>query len=761
MKRRLLTPILFYLGLQFGAHFASSVEHKEPLLLKANDITHENELSLVTATGDVELSNGEDTLRADKVIYNQKLQNVIAVGNVKIFYKSGDIISSEYLELTDDFKDGFIDKVYILLADNSRLAAADGFKRGHIITLNHALYSPCNLCQYDEQAPPTWQIKASEMQRDEVEGDVYYSNARMEFLGAPIFYLPFLSHADPSIDRRSGFMPPMMGYSSRYGFMTGLPYYYVVSPSADYTLIPIFTTEGGVFLDNELRKRFASGDINVKWGVGYTDNKDWTLKGRSDFEKRHWGHLFAKGEFSLDQNWRFKFDINKVDDVIDDRRYLRRYDFLDTIGAGTLPMLESTAAFEGFFGNNYFVSKGYWFQEMRERADRKKTPHILPYLYYQGVSDPGKWGEYWTIDLNEMMLVRQKGSFQRSVKDVEIFAKSKQTNRVFGRLAVDLPFSTGDGSLFNIQASIHSSLYSIKGYHPTSTDPDYTGSYGRAFPQVVLGWRKPYYSLFLDGNMILAPVASFVAGPNIKPGVRIPNEDSQEFELSMGNLFSADRLSGFDRIDGGRRLNYGINMYYFGKNFTHLKLFIGQSYSFTEFLALPNAKQKGIYKGFSDYILEGTFSPVPGYTIEGAFMLDRDKLNAKRSSITFSGGSARFKVRGTYLYTKDPYIDNLNDVKRHQLEVGFESQVHEYWKVMFSIIYDLTSKPGAQSYTIRTGYQDECFGLTLQFMRSYFSAGTIKPSDSYLLTFSFKNLGTYDTGTLGAPASSRGRTQLF
>ena len=37
---------------------------------------------------------------------------------------------------------------------------------------------------------------------------IYYDNAIIKVYDIPIFYFPKFSHPDPSVDRRSGFLPP-------------------------------------------------------------------------------------------------------------------------------------------------------------------------------------------------------------------------------------------------------------------------------------------------------------------------------------------------------------------------------------------------------------------------------------------------------------------------------------------------------------------------------------------------------------------------
>ena len=64
------------------------------------------------------------------------------------------------------------------------------------------------LCDYrkDDKCPP-WTIQSSQMLHDSKKKTIYYDNAVIKVYDIPIFYFPKLAHPDPTVDRRSGFLP--------------------------------------------------------------------------------------------------------------------------------------------------------------------------------------------------------------------------------------------------------------------------------------------------------------------------------------------------------------------------------------------------------------------------------------------------------------------------------------------------------------------------------------------------------------------------
>ncbi|MEQ8193708.1 MAG: LptA/OstA family protein, partial [Rhodospirillales bacterium] len=109
------------------AHVAAAEAGKEPpISFSAERVRYDRELSVITATGNVEVTRVDRTLRANTLTYNQNTDVVTASGNVVLVEPSGEVMFGQYMELTGDFKDGIIEDIGILLKDGARFAAAGG-----------------------------------------------------------------------------------------------------------------------------------------------------------------------------------------------------------------------------------------------------------------------------------------------------------------------------------------------------------------------------------------------------------------------------------------------------------------------------------------------------------------------------------------------------------------------------------------------------------------------------------------------------------
>lgn len=753
---RVYSPILFW-ALLIGLNGPQA--HDAPILLSAHHIQHNEQSQEIHAWGDVQASDGTDVMVADDVQYDQKNAHVTAEGNISVFHKGGDVLNAHKLSMSKDLSAGTLEDIYIYQKDNARLAGKTAIKEGPITILNQAVYSPCALCKADPYAPPTWQIKASDVMRDEENQDIYYSNARLEFLGTPIFYFPFLSHADFGVDRRSGVMPFKFGFDSSYGLMFGIPYYQVVNTSNDFTVLPIITTEGGIFLQNEVRSRFGYGEVKGVLGIGYTDNKNFGFESRQDFEKRFWGHAFVKGNINFTQNWRMLFDIQKVED----RDYLKRYKFLDPGTFGTEPFLNTNIAVEGFLGQHYLRAETFWLQDLRASANYMLTPLVLPKLTYGYRSLPSTSGSYWTFEATEMFLERRASAFEHVSTRGRLFAKPQQVNRLHGKIMWTQPINTNDGSRFKLDLIAQSTLYSYWDYQISQDVKLGAGSRATYVPQAVLSWRKPYVTSLFEGSWYVTPEASLVVGPNQLNHYWVPVEDGQDFEFAEGNIFRPSRLPGVDLIDDGQRLNYGIKSTFFAGGEARFTGFIGQSYAFSKLDAFLNGERKGLYdKGFSDYLAYVEARPSQYVDFSGNFMLSRNRLSPKRAQISANFGPSGFKIKTIYTYVSDSYFAQENeDLQRNQLLLGVQMKLDDNLSLTSTMTTNVGKDAALQNYDVKFLYQNDCFQLGVTFRRAYFKELYARPNDTILLSFSFKNLGTYQTGALGGSTPNRSNPIAF
>ncbi len=701
---------------------ANSVSARDPLstelpvLLQADEINYDQELGTVVARGKVEISQGGRTLFADTLSYNQKTETVSASGNIVLHEPSGEVIFAEFVELTDQLKNGVINRIRILLLDDSRFAANNAVRRdGNTTTMERAVYSPCKLCEENPNAPPLWQLKAERVQHDQEDREVRYKDVYLEMWGIPVAYSPYLSHPDPSVDRKTGFLAPDFGTGGNVGAFIRLPYFITVGDDKDVTLDPIYTEEEGLVLSGEYRQRFLNGELALSGSIAEAQRKEGDPNNATVKDDRLRGHLSADAKYHIDETWRAGVSVNRASD----RSYLRKFDFF-SLNRNTL---RSNAVLEGFRRRNYIAANAFSFQDLRT-DDRAEQPIVAPSLDFNHLGEADRLGGRWQFDGNIITLFREAGSDSQRISLKPGYSLGRTWD--FGLITTATATAQVDG-------------YRIEN-NSGGTD-DYTLR-GRLFPQLAVDASYPFVRQTGKLTQLIEPVATGILAPNGSNPNIIPDEESTVFELDDTNLLSHDRFAGTDRVDSGSRIVYGVRMGLYGPLVGNITGFFGQSYRFHTDRDLRNSK--ALEEDFSDYVGRVDVKPNQYVDVLYRFRFSESDFSSRSSAVGFAIGPAAMRVSGEYFFVEEGTAAG-NAEQREELTIALNSKINRYWSAGLSTRRDLTSDGGSLLHSLSVRYEDECFTLDTSAQRSFTRDADIEPESRILFRLIFKHLGQVES----------------
>ncbi len=692
------------------AHQQTTTQKSGNKLFKADRLRHEQKLGLVIATGSVEMVEGERVLRADAVTYNQKEDIVTATGNVVLMDPSGDVVFADHAELTGDFKDGIVENIRILMVDEARMAAVGGRRVGGERTeLRKAVYSPCRSCE-NKSGTPLWRIKAVDVVHNKTEQSIEYRDAFMEFFGVPVLYTPYFVHPDPTVKRRSGFLAPRYGSESVLGVILETPYYFNIAPDKDATLRPIITTNEGLVLAGEYRQRFVDAEIKLT-GSGTHGT---TQSGDQGFR----GHLFSDIRADLDRTWRAGADIR----LTSDDTYLQRYDFT------SIDTLTNHAFVEGFRGQNYASAQSYFWRGLRGDDDPGTTPLIAPVIDFNAITPIGKGDARWAFDANLLSLTRSEGADSRRLSLINTW---------------EVPHVARTGEVYHLYASLQTDAYYASNVQEIgkATGETSTGFTGRVFPRIGLDWRFPFSRAEGSSTQIIEPVAGIQFAPNGGNPGQISNEDSQDIEFDETNLFSRNRFTGLDRVEGGQRLYYGMRFGVFGAS-GYSDGFIGQSYRLRRDSNFSSSS--GLNDHFSDIVGRVSVQPSTPIKLQYRFRLDKDDFSPRRNELSANVGPSALRLNVSYSFF-DEGSGSGEFTDREEITYGFNSKITPAWSVNASTRRDLQAS-STLNHNIGLTYECDCFTMKLSFTRTFTQDRDVRPSDTIFVRLIFKNLGEIQSG---------------
>jgi LPS-assembly protein len=267
----------------------------------------------------------------------------------------------------------------------------------------------------------------------------------------------------------------------------------------------------------------------------------------------------------------------------------------------------------------------------------------------------------------------------------------------------------------------------------------------RGMPTAGLEYRYPFINVQPWGTNIIEPIAQVILRPNETKVGRFPNEDAQSFVFDDGNLFRVDKFAGWDRIEGGGRANYGVQMTTQFNQAGFFNVLFGQSYqlfgmnSFAAIDATNTGLSSGLDTRRSDYVARIAYQPDRIFTFTTRYRFDEDSFAVQRFELEGRANFDRISLQALYgNYAAQPEIGFLQ--RREGILGGLSYKVTQNWAVLAAARYDLDAHKFDQT-RIGAGYVDDCLILALNYITSYTYSGNPTVDHSVMLQLSLRTLG--------------------
>jgi LPS-assembly protein len=724
------------------------------MLVQATEVDYDYNNSRVSAVGNVQLFYNGTSVEADRVIYDQKTKRLHAEGNIRMTDADGKITYANILDLSDDYRDGFVDSLHVDTADSTRMAATRADRSsGNYTVFENGIYTACAPCKDDPKKPPLWQVKGMRIIHDQVDKMLYFENAQLEFFGVPMAYLPYFSTPDPTVKRKSGFLMPAYSTNAGYGFGIETPYYWAIAPDYDATFSPRFMTRQGVLLQGEFRQRLMDGAYQIRaYGIDQLDPGAYAGQpGNRQFR----GGVESKGEFALNDKWAWGWEGVALSDpnVLFDYRLSLYKDplqsFLD------LPTEAPSQIFLTGVGNrSYFDARTIYYLSLS--GNQAQVPVIWPVVDYSNVINHAVLGGEVSYKTNFVNLTRENAVFDAITPGAlatgacllnsadPALSITRQNcllrgmpgtyTRFSGEANWRRSFTDSAGEIWTPFASlradaVHADISNQPGVSNFLPVGDTQAL--RVMPTIGLEYRYPFINVQPWGTTTVEPIAQVIIRPNEPYAGKLPNEDSQSMTFDTTNLFSVDKFSGYDRIEGGGRANAGVQATtQFDRGGTITAVF-GQSYqlfglnSFGVADVTNTAVDSGLQTPKSDYVASVSYSPNRTYTIATRARFDQATGDVQRFEAEARANFDRWSVSLLYGdYAAQPDIGFLT--RREGILVSGSVKLATNWVATGAARWDLVANQINQ-YVVGAGYVDDCFVLAANYVTSFSYATPTSP----------------------------------
>lgn len=639
----------------------------------------------VTLTGTAEVRRIDGIVKGDKIDYRNNTGQTDLQGNVRMM-RDGTLVTGPSAQFNVDTDSGEIESPNFWIGANGGTARAEHaeiFSRSQM-RLNQVQYSGCPCPN------PSWYITADGVDLDFDENEGVARNGVLYFKGVPLLASPYLTFPIKK-ERKSGFLLPTYGVSSKSGFDISVPYYFNLAPNYDLTVQPRYFSKRGPQLGGEFRYLGSSYYGNL---VGTYMSSDWdTGERRWMFRSRH--QQILGGGFYAD------WDYAKASD----NDYFRDFSTLGLNEASTtyLPQRGRVG-----WGNNYWQAYAQVFKyQTLQDPDAPLDPPLdkLPELSLKGARyDLGGVDLEWTSTA-----VR----FHRP-RDFWGNRWGPDGDRLQSYLTASYPIQR-PGWFLIPKVGFHYTQYHTDWY-----DRDWDGI-GGTDNQRNMSRSLPIVSL--DAGMVFERDTTLFGNASIQTleprlyYLRVPYRDQSKlpvYDTSLANFsfeqaFSENIYSGgWDRIANANQLTMALTTRWLdaGTGFERLSLSAAQRLYFEDQrVTLPGETPREDRNVRSDYLVAASAALTDTLSTEVAAQFDPYESNWSRGLISARWRPQRLtSVALSYRYQRDPPPNTLYQPQgQNQISLAFQWPFSERWYGVGRVDYSLRSdREGSTSNSTTT-----------------------------------------------------------
>jgi LPS-assembly protein len=261
------------------------------------------------------------------------------------------------------------------------------------------------------------------------------------------------------------------------------------------------------------------------------------------------------------------------------------------------------------------------------------------------------------------------------------------------------------------------------------------GAFARGMAGVGLEYRYPFTSVSSWGTQTITPIGQLIVRPSeVIPSIQ-PNEDAQSLVFDETNLFAWNKFSGYDRIEGGTRLNYGFEYTANFANGGHANIVAGQSIqvagqnSYTLYDVADTGMESGLNKTFSNFVAGETLQPAAA----PVWLISKQQFDSSTFQLARFDAIAKATIAGVTgsvdyaLYAAQPALGW--EFPREGLTGNASYKFLDRWSVDGSLILDMSrhyyDTNGQETpifypvgYSVGFGYKDECTTFTVRYSSS-------------------------------------------
>ena len=672
--------IIFYIFIIILAASINKIKADQDIVITADEILVRENGKIIEANGNVFVEDEKNqSLQSEFIHYNKTEKKLTASNDVVFTDQEENIYHLDNFNSENNIENIKGNNVKIRLNDQSRVVGSSIIKENNLSVLNDAEYTPCIEDNYLIENCPGWKLKADKIYHDQETKTMHYDNARIHLMNIPVMYLPYFSHPDPSVKKRSGLLMPTIETDNNLGDTFSIPIFYNIADNQDFTITPTLQSKSNNFYS--LNYRYLDKRLRLNIDASMDDNND--NGGTSN-------HLFFDADIFNPYG-----DLETFLKTSNNDTYMRKNKI------NKLTVLNSGISFQKQITDRYFSIETNSYKHLTVQGS-EQMEYVYPQINYNIYNIQNSLFGGTLSLLNNGLIKRDLNENYTSLFSSQVDWKNSHID-------------SKNGIVLNNETNLR--IVSISADNKNTKDTENI----RFFPQIS---SKISYPLMLETEGTMQSLS-----PSITPILAPYNNYTENIIITNSNISSLNRASSITEWESGPRINYGLEWFNEIDNGTSMSISLGQSYRF-------NKNNSDTIDELSDYFLSSNVSISKNNYLNNSFIIDRNDKDIKSINMNTFNEYNKLKIAIDYDYTSGKYSS-----AREQIGIGGELNIAENLFLKFTGSKNIdTNKNIGYQYGIL--YENDCLGIDLNYFRDLTVDRDISESDGFSFTIVLKPFGS-------------------
>ena len=686
----------------------------EKYILKGADIKVDNKKNIISSKNQTLLKDPDgNQIYLENFEFNINSNIFKSIGFVKIQDKMNNIyeFSQIYIDtkkkeiLGTDIKAFLNQEDFKVDQRNKPRVFANSIKiEKNSSSFNKSIFT---LCDYrkDDKCPP-WTIQSSQMLHDSKKKTIYYDNAVIKVYDIPIFYFPKLAHPDPTVDRRSGFLPPSLYDTKNLGEGISIPYFLDLGIDRNLILTSRLYVSENPLMMGEYHQVFK--DSSFLTDFGFTEGYKKTSVTKKSGNK---SHIFAKFVKNFTGKDGSENSLNISVQNVSNDKYLKLYKIKSNLVDYNKDTLESSLEFTHETDDIFFGMNASIYETLKDNYT-DKYEYIAPEIIFnKNLFNNDKFG---SLDLQTNLKTHN-------------YDTNKLTNFFVNDLNwrfKEINFNTGINTkiLGNIK-NINYEAKNVDIYKDEATSEIF-GALG-FLSQINLQKNVG------DQNHLLTPKMFLRYSPGSM------RKETSGSKLDPINAFSMDRLGNINNFETGASATLGLD-YNIKDNFKEFDFSVAQVISQEENKKM--ASRTSLDEKLSDLVGSANYKFNNKFSLNYNFALDQNYNDINYNEIGTEFNIGIIDINFNYLQEKK----HIGDQDYFTTELNLKNK--DKGLLSFETKRNLITN-SSEFYNLSYEYINDCLRAGLVYRREFYNDSELEPENSLMFKITLTPFGGLESPT--------------